>query len=157
VDLGRQILRESSHTDENGNLARAVSIDARFQYGFCLANGKGVSMNQEGATRYFRLAADQGLADAQYKYGFCLATGKSVLKNQEEAAKYYQLAADQGLAAAQSDYGICLANGKGVLINQTETVKYYRLAAEQGYATAQLIMEFVWRMVKVFRRIRKKR
>jgi hypothetical protein len=40
-----------------------------YNYGFCLANGEGVSKNQEEAVSYFRLPADQKHVDAQFQYG----------------------------------------------------------------------------------------
>jgi TPR repeat protein len=66
-------------------------------YGFCLANGEGVSKNQEEVVSYFRFTGDQGLAAAQCNCGICLANDKGVSKNQEEAAKYFRLTADQNM------------------------------------------------------------
>jgi TPR repeat protein len=39
---------------------------AQCNYGICLANGEGVSKNQEEVMKYYQLAADQGDAYAQY-------------------------------------------------------------------------------------------
>ena len=43
--------------------------EAQFNYGNCLKNGSGVSVDLAAAARYYKLAADQGLAKAQFNYG----------------------------------------------------------------------------------------
>jgi TPR repeat protein len=41
-------------------------VTGQYPYGVCLLNGSGVSMNQREASKYFKLAADQGFPNAQY-------------------------------------------------------------------------------------------
>jgi TPR repeat protein len=110
---------------------------AQFNYGMCLQDGEGVSIDMRNAAYYFKLAADQGYAAAQYNYGICLQNGKGVSIDMRNAAYYFKLAADQGDAAAQNNYGMCLQNGKGDSIDLRSAVYYLKLAADQGIAVAQ--------------------
>jgi TPR repeat protein len=55
---------------------------AQIDLGFCYENGTGVDNNEQEATRWYRLAADQGYAVAQYKMGHCYeySTGVDINK-----------------------------------------------------------------------------
>jgi TPR repeat protein len=70
-------------TDWNGEAhflklaADQGDADAQNNYGFCLQNGKGVSIDMKEAAHYFKLAADQGNAQAQYRYANSLLTGNT--------------------------------------------------------------------------------
>jgi TPR repeat protein len=90
--------------------------------------GVGVSKDPSEAVRYYRLAADQGLALAQFCLGFCYNNGEGVSKDPSEAVRFYRLAADQGLALAQCNLGVYYENGEGVSKDPSEAVRYYRLA-----------------------------
>ena len=65
------------------------------------ADGEGVPEDDAEAVRWYRLAADQGLANAQYNLGVMYADGEGVPEDDAEAVRWYRLAADQGLANAQ--------------------------------------------------------
>ena len=60
------------------------------------ADGRGVLKDDAEAVRWYRLAADQGLAVAQNSLGFMYANGEGVLKDDAEAVRWFRLAADQG-------------------------------------------------------------
>jgi TPR repeat protein len=87
--------------------------------------------------KWYRKAAEQGLADAQHALGVCYANGLGVAKDEAEAVKWYRKAAEQGNASAQGAIGRCYANGRGVVKNESEAAKWYSKAAEQGDAWAQ--------------------
>jgi TPR repeat protein len=70
--------------------------------------------NYAEALKWFRLAADQGLADAQNSLGVMYHNGRGVPQNYAEAVKWYRLAADQGYAEAQTNLGVMYANGRGM-------------------------------------------
>jgi hypothetical protein len=55
------------------------------------------------AVRYYRLAAEQGLAYAQLQLGVCFENGEGVAQDWAEAVRFYRLAAAQSgaLCAAQ--------------------------------------------------------
>ena len=93
--------------------------------------------NYEEAVKWYRKAAEQGLAEAQNSLGDCYYNGDGVSEDEEEAVKWYRKAAEQGLAEAQNSLGDCYYNGDGVSKNYEEGVKWYRKAAEQGDAVAQ--------------------
>jgi TPR repeat protein len=89
------------------------------------------------AAKWYRLAAEQGIAGAQYNLGVMYDNGEGVSENDAEAAKWYRRAADQGHALAQYNLGLMHDNGEGVPENDAEAVKWYRRAAAQGNAKAQ--------------------
>jgi TPR repeat protein len=76
--------------------------------GICYTRGEGVPQNHSEAARYFRLAAELGLAKAQFNYGVCSYKGEGVLQNRSEAIRYYRLAADQAHPPAQLALGAML-------------------------------------------------
>jgi TPR repeat protein len=77
-------------------------------------NGQGVPQDYAEAVKWYRKAADQGLAEAQYNLGSCYAKGQGVPKDLAEMVKWYRKAADQGLAQAQYRLGLCYLDGQGV-------------------------------------------
>ena len=87
--------------------------------------------------KWYRKAAEQGLANAQYKLGVAYVTGNGVEKDAAEAVKWYRKAAEQGYAKAQCFLGLCYAEGYGVTKDEAEAAKWYHKAAEQGHALAQ--------------------
>ena len=89
------------------------------------------------AVKWYRKAAEQGLAEAQYNLGLCYEGGDGVKKDYQEAVKWWRKAAEQGLAEAQYNLGLCYYNGNGVEKDYQEAVKWWRKAAEQGDAMAQ--------------------
>jgi hypothetical protein len=74
--------------------------------------------------RYYRLAAEQGLAIAQNNLGYCFENGEGVAQDWVEAVRYYQLAAEQGDASAQFNLGYCFENGEGVARDWAEAVRW---------------------------------
>jgi TPR repeat protein len=105
--------------------------------GDCYDTGRGVSKNRTEAVKWYRKAADQGLAASQYELGVGYAVGEGVPKDKTEAVKWYRKAADQGLAEAQFNLGGCYVFGEGVPKDYSEAVKWFRRAADQGHAAAQ--------------------
>ena len=89
------------------------------------------------AFKYFKKAADQGVASAQYNLGWQYYNGQGVTQSDSEAVKWYKLAADQGNAGAQYNLGIMYRNGQGVTQSNSEAAKWFRLGADQGYAPSQ--------------------
>jgi TPR repeat protein len=70
-----------------------------------LETGEGVSVDIAEACRYYKLAADQGLARAQYNLGYMYEHGDGVPNDAVEAYRLYCLAAEQTHAAAQDAVG----------------------------------------------------
>ena len=55
----------------------------------------------KNALKWFRLAAEQGLAEAQNDLGYMYKEGQGVTQDYKEALKWYRLAAEQGHAEAR--------------------------------------------------------
>ena len=139
---------------------RAVKIaawkgDAMAQYNLGVMYEKGNNlreMNSDGssspskvvlpqdyaqAAKWYRAAAEQGLADAQNDLGKMYLKGKGVVQDHAEAMKWRRLAAERGHVGAQYWLGAKYHHSIGVPQDDAEAVKWYRLAADQGDAMAQ--------------------
>ena len=91
-----------------------------------------------GAVKWFRLAADQGLASAQFHLGLMYDNGQGVpQEDYVQAAKWYRLAANKGDASAQYYLAFKYKKGQGVSQSYEQAANWFRLAADQGYASAQ--------------------
>ena len=69
---------------------------AQNNLGACYANGWAVSPNNAEAFKWYRKAAEQGLALAQKNLGLCYLNGQGVIKDVEEAKRWLRKAAQQG-------------------------------------------------------------
>jgi TPR repeat protein len=145
--------------DRQKKLAENGNPIAQYNFGCRYINGDGVPQNLVEAAKWFRLAADQGVAEAQYRLGLwylhqsaCGNIADNLEKQAElqtEAAKWLRLAANQGYAPAQfqlagyCEYG-CVSrtfnksigfsyNDGRVTRNLVEAYKWYNLASAQGY------------------------
>lgn len=98
----------------------------------------------QNAVKWWRNAADLGIAEVQYCLGVCYENGNGVEKDSQEAVKWYRKAAEQGYAVAQCNLGNCYCNGLGVEKDYQEAVKWYRKATEQGNAGAQYNLGFCY-------------
>ena len=67
-----------------------------YDFGFCVAQDK------SEAVKWYRKAAEQGLADGQYWLGRCYAEGEGVAQDKTEAIKWYRKAAEQGHEKAKA-------------------------------------------------------
>lgn len=88
------------------------------------------------ALKWYRKAADQGVAEAQYMVGHMYDIGEGVTQDYKEAVKWYHMAADQGNADAQFNIGIMYDFDEGFTEDYKEALKWYRKAADQGNAEA---------------------
>ena len=120
---------------------RAEAGDARAQFELAAMYHFGVPQNYVEAMKWYRKAAEQGLAEAQSNLGMMYYHGEGVPKDYVEAAKCYRKAAEQGLAFAQFNLGWIYENGEGVPKDMAEATKWYRKAAEQGDADAMEWLE----------------
>ena len=76
------------------------------------ANGQGVTQDYSEAVKWFRLAAEQGVAQAQSNLAVALRSRAQVsLRTISEAVKWFRLAAQQGVAQAQSNLGLLYRAG----------------------------------------------
>lgn len=84
------------------------------------------------APKYFKRAAEKGLADAQFNLGYLLEHSIGAARNVEGARKWYRLAAWQGHTDAIRHLEEISSRGEDI------TVRWYRHDAERGNANAQL-------------------
>ena len=94
--------------------------------------GQGVPKDSVEAAKWYRKAADQGIAKSQYNLGFIYTKGEGVTRDKLEAAKWYKKAAEQGNAGAQSAISLIYANGDGVPKSLVEAHKWSDLAASNS-------------------------
>jgi TPR repeat protein len=109
---------------------------ANHYLGVCYSLGRGVSEDNTEAMKWYRKAAEQGLALSQFSLGCMYLDGEGVSQDYEEAVKWFSKAAEQGLAAAQYNIGCMYGNGQGVSQDYEEAMKWFRRAAQQGLAEA---------------------
>lgn len=97
----------------------------------------GVAKDLKEAVKWYRRAAEQGIALAQSNLGLIYENGVGGVKDSKEAVKWYRKAAEQGYVNAQNNLGRMYLNGTGVAKDPKEAVKWIRKAADQGNAYAQ--------------------
>ena len=67
--------------------------------------GQGVPQDYGEAVRWYRRAAEQGIARAQFNLGLMYVKGQGVPQDDGEAARWYRKAAEQGDPDAQNNLG----------------------------------------------------
>jgi TPR repeat protein len=100
-------------------------------------NGEGVAKNYENALKWYKLAAEKGVAVAQYNMGVFYSRGEVVSQDRKAAARWFRKAANQGDTEAQAHLGSQYLNGTGLPKNDDEAAKWLTKAAEKGHAGAQ--------------------
>jgi uncharacterized protein len=92
----------------------------------------GVTKDKTQAARYYRKAADAGLAPAQCNLGVGYYMGEWNGKSDfGEAAKWYHRAIDQGNARAMDWLSVLYGSGLGVPEDHVEAAKWERKCKEQ--------------------------
>ncbi len=91
--------------------------------------GLGVPQDYADAVKWYRKAAEQGMADAQYNLGLKYDNGLGVPQDYAEALKWYRKAAEQGNASAQTNLGVMYGVGEGVPQDYVQAHVWYSLAA----------------------------
>ena len=112
-------------------------VETQFHLGVSYANGLRVPKDDVEATRWFRMAAEQGNMFAQNALGAHYAAGIGVSEDDAQAVQWWLLAAEQGLALAEFNLGLKYSTGEGVPLDEVEAARWFRLAAEQGHLGAQ--------------------
>ena len=96
--------------------------------------GEGVPQDYNEAVRWFRKAADQGLADAQFNLGIMYFHGEGIAQDLNEAVRWIRKASDQGFANAQVNLGALYYAGKGV----TQDLKKALVLVSAGEANSDV-------------------
>lgn len=104
----------------------------------CVFANHAVCMNDYmTAFKYFKTAADQGLAYAQSNVGVYYMNGVGVERSINKGLEYFTLAANQGFALALTNLASFYLNGHHVEKDEKKAFIYYLLAAEQKCPVAQ--------------------
>jgi TPR repeat protein len=111
------------------------------------AEGDGVIQNDKEATKWFALAAKQGLAEAQYHYGLALLQGRGVVQDYQAAFSWIEKPAKRGYAKAQYSLGELYRFGTGTAVDKARAYLWFNLAAAQGMdAAAKARDSLVWQL-----------
>ena len=94
--------------------------------------GQGFPKDYKTAVKWYRLAAEQGLADAQTNLGFMYSKGRGVTQNKKTAVKWFRLAAEQGYADAQYNLGAMYYAGDGVKKDNIDAHMWWNILASSG-------------------------
>jgi len=87
-------------------------------------DGHGVAQNYREAAKWYRLAAEQGIALAQFNLGLLYENGQGVPQNSKEAVKWFRLAADKGMRVHSSIWAaICHQGHEGIPQDYKEAMR----------------------------------
>jgi TPR repeat protein len=124
----------SSETKALITNADAGDKDAQFNVGTAYDFGNGAPHDGDKAIKYYRMAADQGLAEAQNSLGSIYQAEK----NYVEAKSWYERAAAQNHPTATNSLGLLYDLGLGVPQDRNKGFEFYSRAADLGHARAML-------------------
>lgn len=130
IDFGKKSRQEDAITQNN--------------FGVMYYEGReGLARNYKKAVKWYRKAAQLGLAVAQHNLGAMHYEGYGVGQSYDEAVMWYRKAAEQGLVAAQYNLSLMYYEGHGVAKDYKEAARLWRNASEQGLADAQKATEVI--------------
>lgn len=119
---------------QNGDPIGQYYVGAMFHF------GQGTERDAEAAARWYRLAADQGIAGAQRNLGVLYEDGTGRRRDLAKAAKWYGRAAKRGDALAQHNLAALYSEGRGVAEDDAEAARLLTEAAAQGDAPSQVAL-----------------
>ena len=102
-------LREKCESAQNGHAQDALELGRAFEHGDV---DQGVPRSTTNAARYYKIAAELGLADAQYALGTLQAEGYQ--KRIPSAVSWLRKAVEQGHPAACTKLALILQRGLDV-------------------------------------------
>lgn len=91
-----------------------------------------IGQSYQRAAKWYRLAADQGIAKAQSAIGYMYYEGKGVPKSYRLAAKWFRLSAEQGDVDSLYFLGIMYANGEGVQKSKVIAYALYNMVSSRN-------------------------
>lgn len=123
-------------------LAQTGDPKAEYYMGRFYHYGEGVTVSGAEAAKWYRKAADKGVAGAQYNLGILYDQGNGVKEDAAEAARWFRKAADLNDPQAQFSLAYFYQMGRGVKQDPAEAFKWYKRSADQGHAISYLAMGF---------------
>jgi TPR repeat protein len=100
-------------------------------------NGLGVKPDPAAAAKWYRLAAEKGVAEAQFRYGLILLDGVVEPKDEKRGAELMKSAADAGNILAAFNYAQWLVSRNPGPGGVSDALVYYLRAADGGLPDAQ--------------------
>lgn len=109
----------------------------------------GITNNREFAAKYYKKAADQGLAEAQYELSHYYDQSRSnVSRNDLSAGQWMLSAALKGYANAQYSLAFFYHKGRNVYCDEYASIFWYYMAAKQGHQKA--LEKKSWKLYEVY-------
>ncbi len=139
-------------TNEVSQSAERGDPHAQFELGWVYANGIGVGTNTSEAAKWYRKAAEQGLADAQFNLGHLMfLTGQGMKQKGDGsltvdiigAESWFRKAAEQGHGDAQTELGLIKLFFRK---DYADAEKWLRKGAAQNHAGAEYLLGSMFAM-----------
>ena len=108
---------------------RAGPCRSAIQSGTCVCSGPRVRKNPAEASRWYRMAAEQGDPAAQNALAILDATGRGVLRDPEAALALFRRAATNGYALAQLNLAVAFEDGRLMPRDPLRAYIWYSIAA----------------------------
>ncbi len=126
---------------EAGDPVAQFNLGKLYEYG-----GDTVRQDYAEAARWYREAADQGIAEAQNNLGLMYAQGLGVPRDPRRAAELWKQAADNDYGLAQYNLALAVFRGEGVSRDERVAVIWFERAARAGLPDAQYAMGQLMRL-----------
>ncbi len=120
---------------DSGDPVAQYSLGKLFERG-----GGAVRQDFAQAARWYRVAAEQGIAAAQNNLALMHAQGRGLPRDVGRAIDLWLAAATQNHPMAQYNLGLAYFRGEGVTKEEREAAAWFRRAADAGLADAQYAM-----------------
>lgn len=101
------------------------------------------SKNYSDAFKWFKKAADNGLAEAKNILGFLYSQGIGIETDKDEALKLFKESAEKGEPTAQLNLGNCYYNGEGTEKDLEKAKYWYLKAHDAGFNEATTMLGMV--------------
>jgi localization factor PodJL len=140
VNLGTEGGVSTSLINFDGGLLKAAEAGdpkAQFALARAFANGDTVAADREASLKWYRAAANQGLAIAQYVLGSLHERGIDVPTNQTIAIDWYASAARGGNRRSMHNLAVAYARGEHIPQDLEQAAYWFTEAANFGLSDAQ--------------------
>ena len=118
--------------------ATAGDVNAEFEMGVRLIEGRGVAKDPRTAAQWFEQAAARDLPIAQYRLGALYEKGVGVTRDPQLAMSWYAKAANAGNARAMHNLAVMNAEAAtGGKPDYSEAAQWFRKAAQLGVRDSQ--------------------
>ena len=121
-------------TERTFRKEREKALNALWRIGRCYETGDGVAKDVAEAVKWYRMAAEQGLAGGSFELAKCYRFGIGVRRNRKTSLKWLVKATEQGYTKAMVLLGLYYLSEFEGEYNPRTAVKWFQKAAEAGDA-----------------------